>query len=293
VAQVPATERLGVGRPGRWASRALLVLGGVAVGTAAAWAVSTATAASSEKSATGATVTVTPVADATGAILRERTHGVAQFIGDAGGDVADRATKLDDLANSAVIHPVERPLGAAQDARRVLNSLALSADGPDFGKKVWDLLSRHGRDNLIPLHPVPHSPVENGATPEASDAVYGAVPNAGPAAGELRGAAEVPLASRLARGADVARSHNRTTWHSGQGDFSTPFRPAGVPTAPLPASAVPGAPGFAPGGHFDGPTSGVAVWFSAAHDNAKGGTVRSCRRYMPLTPGAQPGVTPD
>jgi hypothetical protein len=358
VAQVPATERQGVVRPGRWASRALLVLGGVAVGTAAAWAVSTATAASSEKSATGATATVTPVADATGAGLREGTHGVAQFIGDAGGaasaawhdvicqegatsrsrpsnesgkrrpvsagcgahdqigdpvhqhgthrainqDVADPLTNaVDDLADSAVIHPVERTLGTverivwkARDVRRVLkDSLAPSADGPDFGKKVWDLLSRGGKGSLIPLHPVPHSPGENGATPEAPDAVHGAVPNAGPAAVELSGAAEVRLDSRLARGADVTRSHNRTTRHSGQGDFPTPFRPAGVPTAPLPAPAVPGAPGFAPGGHFDGSTSGVAVWFSAAHDNAKGGTVRAGRRYMPLTPGSQPGVTPD
>jgi hypothetical protein len=359
VAQEPATERQGVVRPGRWASRALLVLGGVAAGTAAAWAVSTATAsaAATEGPATGIAATITRVTDATGASLREGTHGVAQFVGDASGaasaawhdaacqqeatswslrsnesgkprpvsagcgardqiggpvrqhgthrainkDVSDRVTKSGgDLADSAVIHPVGRTLGAVehiaqkpQHAWQVLeDTLMPSADGQDFGKTVWDLLSQGGKGSLVPLLAVPASPVENGVTPWAPDGVHDGAPNAGPSAVELPGDAEAQLASRLARSADVTGSNSRSTRHGGQDDFSTPFWPGGVPIAPL-SAPVSGAPTSAPGGHFDGPTFGVPAWFSAAHDNAKAGTVRAGVRYMPLTPGSQPGVTPD
>lgn len=344
-----AVERQGVVRPVRWLSRALLVLGGVAAGTTAAWAVSSASASadSLEGPAAGETVSVTPLTDATTAGLRDATHAAAQFTGDTSGAVAaawhDASCQQDatswtlpagcsgrdeiggpprehgthqvidqdvsdgvqgvvgELADNAAIHPVERTLGAVehiatkpQDAPQVIqDSLTPS---PELGKKVWDLLNQNGSGGLLPLPALPIFPVQPGTSPEVPQELREAVDNAGPANVELPGVAEAQRASRLAS-ESAALSQNtlsqNTSLHSDQGGFPTPSAPAGLPIAPLSAPTVPGAPGSAPGGHFEGPAYGVPAWYAAAHNNAKAGTLRVGVRYMPLTPGSQPGVTPD
>jgi hypothetical protein len=340
VAHESAAERQGVVRPVRWLSRALLVLGGVAAGTAAAWAVSGASASadSLESPAAGEIASVTPVTDATTAGLSGATHAAARFAGDTSGvaaaawhgaacpqgatswsvpagcsardeiggplrehgshrDVSDRVhDAVSDLADNAVVHPVERTLGAVehivtkpQDAPQVIkDSLTPS---PELGKKVWDLLNQDGTGGLLPTLPsLPLFPVQPGTNPEIPQDLRDAVDYAVPATVELPGAAEAQRASRLA--SESAALSRNTSLHSDQGGFPTPSAPAGLPIAPLSAPTVPGG-GSAPGGHFEGPTYGVPAWYAAAHNNAKAGTLRAGVRYMPLTPGSQPGVTPD
>ncbi|WP_033291415.1 hypothetical protein [Amycolatopsis jejuensis] len=77
-----ALERRGATRFGRLASRALFVVGGALAATAAAWAVSSATASADTGTSTGS---VTPVTDATVAGLGDVTDGVSRFAGDVAG----------------------------------------------------------------------------------------------------------------------------------------------------------------------------------------------------------------
>jgi hypothetical protein len=337
-------------------SRALLVLGGVAAGTAAAWAVSgdTASAAAMGEPA-GSSNSVT---DTTVAGHGDAAQAVAQFVGDVSGvaaaawhgaacqqdatswsvpssesalrplspgctardqiggplrqlgshpaidqNVSDRLhSAVSDLADTALSHPVERTLSAMdhiatkpQDAPQVITDSLTSS--PDLGKKVWDLLNQHGQngtDGLFPL-PVfanlPGLPAAPGTSPETPQDPRDAVHNAGQTSVELPEPAEAQYASRLAHSADVAGT-NSISPHSDQG-VPTPFAPVGSPVAPLSAPTAPGAPGSAPGGHFDGQAYGVPAWQAAAHNNAMTGKLPVSVRYMPLTPGSQPGVTPD
>jgi hypothetical protein len=342
----PTTERQGVVRPVRWASRLLLVLGGVAAGTAAAWAVSgaTASAAPSDDAVSDATATVTPVTDATAANLRGITRGTAELVGDASGaasaaasnaacqqgatswslpaseskrpaapagcrehgthrvidrDVSDRVSNaVGNFADNAVVAPVERTLGAVEhvankpeDAPKVIEDSLKPSDNADFGKDLWDLLHKNDGEGLLQLPGLPGFPVGDGVLPETPEVVPdAATPLTGPATIELPGAAEA-AASRLARSAGLAETNNTSLHSDDRGDFPAPFAPIGMPFAPLSAPTVPG--GSAPGGHLDGPAYGVPVWSSATYYDAKTGTLRVGVRYMPLTPGSQPGVTPD
>jgi hypothetical protein len=324
------------------------VLGGVVAGTAAAWAVSgaTASAAPSGDAVSDTTATVTPVTDATAANLRGITRGTAELVGDASGaasaaasnaacqqgatswsvpsseskhpvapagcrehgthrvidrDVSDRVSNaVGNFADSAVVTPVARTLGAVEhiankpeDAPKVIQDTLKPSDSQDLGKDLWDLLDqKNGQGGLLELPDLPGLPVEHGVLPETPDAVRDAeTPKTGPAAIELPGAAEA-FASRLARSAGLTETNHKTSLHSDDhGDFPAPFAPAGLPIAPLSAPTVPG--GTAPGGHLDGPAYGVPAWYSAGCYDAKTGTLRVGVRYMPLTPGSQPGVTPD
>jgi hypothetical protein len=338
------TERQGAARLVRWASRALLVVSGVAVGTAAAWAVSAATASAAPVDEPAAP-SVTPITDATAANLRGITRSTAELVGDTSGaasaamsnvacqqeatswsipssesarpaapagcrehgthrvidrDVSDRVSDaVGNFADTAVVAPVERTLGAVEhiatkpeDAPKVIQDTLKPSDSPDFGKDLWDLLNKqNGQGGLLQLPAFPGLPVEHGVLPENPEAVGDAeTPKTGPAAIELPGAAEA-YASRLARSAGLTET-NKTSLHSDDhGDFPAPFAPAGLPIAPLSAPTVPG--GTGPGGHLDGPAYGIPVWSSAGYYDAKTGTLRVGVRHMPLTPGSQPGVTPD
>jgi hypothetical protein len=345
VAHDPMTERQGAARLVRWASRALLVVSGVAAGTAAAWAVSSATA-SAAPVVEPAAPSITPVTDATAANLRDMTRGTAEFVGDASGaasaamsnaacqqaatswslpssesgrptapagcrehgthrvidrDVSEKVRDtVDTFAGKAVVAPVERTLGAVEhiaakpeDAPKVIEDSLKPADNADFGKDLWHFLHQNdGEGGLLQLPVFPGSPVEHGVLPETTEVVRdAAMPLTGPATVELPGAAEA-AASRLARGAGLTETTHHTSLHSDdQGGFPAPFAPIGMPIAPLSAPTVPG--GSAPGGHLDGPAYGIPAWSSAGYYDAKTGTLRVGVRHMPLTPGSQPGVTPD
>lgn len=332
MAHDPMTERQGAARLVRWASRALLVVSGVAAGTAAAWAVSSASASAAPIEEPAAP-SITPITDATASNLRDVTRGTAELIGNTSGAasaamtnaacqqeatswslpagesertagcrehgthrVIDREVSekvrdaVDNFADKAVVAPVERTLGAVE------HIVVKPEDAP---KVIEDSLKALDKNNgeggllhLPALPGLPGSPVEHGVLPETPEAVRdAATPLTGPATIELPGAAEA-AASRLARSAGLAETTNQTSLNSDdQGDFPAPFAPIGMPIAPLSAPTVPG--GSAPGGHLDGPAYGVPAWSSAGYYDAKTGTLRVGVRHMPLTPGSQPGVTPD
>jgi hypothetical protein len=360
VTQASANERQGgdreSGRTGRWISRALLVLGGIAAGTVAAWAVSGASASAATIStdavttaATGSTVDATPVTDATVSGLNDVTHGVSGLAGDTAGavsaalrdtachqdattwsaaeqlhplpawcaqldrdevggplrthgkhrsvsdalsqDVAGRVSDaVDNFTDTAVTHPVKTTLGAVerivtkpQDVGQVLGeTFAPSAnDGQGLGQKVWDWLNPANGSGTLP----------GDGSGKAGAPVQGTTP----AADSTSVPPSVTLAS-LAPGAgrSAARTESSTLDGStgGHHDFPAPYAPVQFPTAPLSTPSAPGG-GSASGGHFDGSTFGVPAWSSAAFGNALAGIVRAGVRYMPLTPGSQPGVTPD
>jgi hypothetical protein len=323
VAHDPMTERQGAARLVRWASRALLVVSGVAAGTAAAWAVSSATASAAPVEEPVAP-SITPITDATASNLRDVTRGTAEFIGDATGaasaamanascqqeatswslpcrehgthrvidsDVSEKVRdSVDKFAEKAVVAPVERTLGAVE------HIIVKPEDAPKVIEDSLKALDKNAGEggllHLPALPGLPGSPVEHGVLPETPEAVRAAAtPLTGPATIELPGAAEA-AASRLARSAGLAETNNQTSLNSDdQGDFPAPFAPIGMPIAPLSAPTVPG--GSAPGGHLDGPAYGVPAWSSAGYYDAKTGTLRVGVRHMPLTPGSQPGVTPD
>jgi hypothetical protein len=358
VAHESATERRGVVRARRWATRALLVLGGVAAGTAAAWAISGASASAapvvSSKAVAGTDAGFTPVTDATATRLNDFTSGASHVVGDATGassvtwrdavcpqdaatwsnpsreselthsvsaqcaqgardqiggplrkhgahrsidqDVADRVSdSVDGIAQDSLVQPAQRTFGAVehiarkpQEAGQVIKaSLAPSPDARDFGRNVWDFLS-NGKGALIQL---PVLPIKRGVGPGTPGAGHDDMAQAAPAV-QAPATAEAQFASRAEQGADMARTAVKNSPHGNQGDLPTLFAPAGLPLAPLTAPTVPGG-GSAPGGHFDGPTFGIPAWSSASLDNAKAGSVLAGVRYMPLTPGSQPGVTPD
>jgi hypothetical protein len=230
-----------------------------------------------------------------------REHGTHRVIDR---DVSEKVRDtVDKFADNAVVAPVERTLGAVEhivvkpeDAPKVVEESLKPSDNADFGKDLWNLLHKNdGQGGLLDLPAFPglgQGPVEHGVLPETPEAVRdAATPLTGPATVELPGAAEA-AASRLARSAGLTETNNQTSLNSDdQGDFPAPFAPIGMPIAPLSAPTVPG--GSAPGGHLDGPAYGVPAWSSAGYYDAKTGTLRVGVRHMPLTPGSQPGVTPD
>jgi hypothetical protein len=213
-------------------------------------------------------------------------------------EVSERVSdSVTDLAENAVIKPVAGTLGAfehiarkPEDTREVLEqTMTPSPEAKEFGKKVWDLLDPNSTGDLIPLPQLPGTlPVEPGKQ--------------APAAGQLTETAEAtaaPLTSNFKTALSASGSGQRTALSdrgangSSQDDHRDfPFDPAQLPFAPMSIPTVPGG-GSAPGGHFDGLTSGVPAWTVSAVDNAVAGNVRAGVRFMPLTPGSQPGVTPD
>lgn len=362
--QASANERQGEdrtsGRAGRWLSRALLVLGGIAAGTVAAWAVSGTSASAATlgadavtTAATGTTVDATPVTDATVASLNGVTHGVSGLAGDTAGavtatlsdtachqaattwsaagaaeqqlhplpawcaqlnreevggplrthgthrsvsealgqDVAGRVSDaVDNFTDTAVTSPVKTTLGAVerivtkpQDVGRVLGETFAPAasDGQGLGQKVWDFLNPTSGSGTLPGDGSGKSgaPVQ-GVTPADSTSVP---------ATATKAASFAPGAGRSAAPNEPSTLDGSTGGHH---DLPAPFAPVQFPIAPLSTPLVPGG-GSAPGGHFDGSNFGIPAWSAAAFGNALAGIVRVGVRYMPLTPGSQPGVTPD
>jgi hypothetical protein len=354
VAHGSVTERRGVVHAHRWASRALLVLGGAAAGTAAAWAISAASASAapvvSGEPAAGRDTTLTPLTDIVsvddvtrdasklvgaasaawrGAVCRqddatwsippgnaEQAHVVPAWCaqGDRdriGGpirehgahhsvdrDVADHVTDVvEHFAPDSVIEPVQHTLAAVEEIARkpqdagqlIENALVPASAARDLNKGVWKLLNPGAKGALIRL---PSLLTEDGDGP-ASVAVGGEAAKAYAAADrQTSTSAEAQLTSNAGRGADVADKTVDYPPLGDRGGFANLFAPAGLPAAPFTGSTVPGG-GSAASGHFDGPSSGAPAQTSVSPDNANAGSVRVRVRRMPLTPGAQPGVTAD
>ncbi|MFD5243142.1 hypothetical protein ACFWIW_01285 [Amycolatopsis sp. NPDC058340] len=328
-------ERRGAVRFGRLASRALFVLGGAVAGSAAAWAVSGASAAADIAPVVSAPETsVTPVTDATAAGLADVSGGASKFAGDVAGAMcgeahqdattwsmpgengsasakhhcgdlrADRhevstrvSDAVTDFADNSVVTPVKRTLGAVehivrkpQDTRQVLDETF--APSPDFGRKVWDLLDPNGHGDLVPEIPVGGSPVDPespldtiGAGEQVTDFAQLATTQF-PAASETL----LPMPAFVQQHGAFDQVEDAPARDGHRGDFPRPITPAPLPAAPS-FPTVPG--GSAPGGHLDGMTHGVPAWVAAAVERSLTGYALAGTRYMPLTPGSQPGVTPD
>ncbi|MER6664764.1 hypothetical protein ABT256_09445 [Amycolatopsis japonica] len=328
-------ERRGAVRFGRLASRALFVLGGAVAGSAAAWAVSGASASADVAPVVSAPETsVTPVTDATAAGLTDVSGGASKFAGDVAGAMCGEAHQdattwsmpgengsapakrhcgdiradqhevstrvsdaVTDFADTSVVTPVKRTLGAVehivrkpQDTRQVLDETF--APSPDFGRDVWHLLDPNGHGDLVPELPVGESPVNPdspldtiGAGEQVTDFAQLATTQF-PASSET--VLPMPAFAQSHDAFDQVEDAPARDGH--RGDFPRPITPAPLPAAPS-FPTVPG--GSAPGGHLDGLTHGVPAWVAAAVERSLTGYALAGTRYMPLTPGSQPGVTPD
>ncbi|RSN36831.1 hypothetical protein DMC61_01735 [Amycolatopsis sp. WAC 04169] len=328
-------ERRGAVRFGRLASRALFVLGGAVAGSAAAWAVSGASASADIAPVVSAPETsVTPVTDATAAGLTDVSGGASKFAGDVAGAMcgeahqdattwsmpgenasapakrhcgdlrADRhevstrvSDAVTDFADNSVVTPVKRTLGAVehivrkpQDTRQVLDETF--APSPDFGRDVWDLLDPNGHGTLVPELPVGDSPVNPGSPLDTAGAGEQVTDFAQLATTQFPASAEtvLPMPAFVQSHDAFDQVEDVPSRDGHRGDLPRPITPAPLPAAPS-FPTVPG--GSAPGGHLDGLTHGVPAWVAAAVERSLTGYALAGTRYMPLTPGSQPGVTPD
>ena len=221
---------------------------------------------------------------------------------EAAGRVSDAVT---DLGQDAVLQPVRRTLGAAEhiarkpeDTRQVIEqAVTPSPETQDFGRKVLDLLEPGHTGNLVALPALPVSPVEPGAPDSAATGITGdPAQNLGAAAVSttdavramfpLAGLARTDVPADSSGAASHERHHNLPSAPFSPGPGQLPMAPPSIPTAP-------GGGSTAPGGHLDVLNFGVPSWVTAAVDSAVAGSTRAGVRHTPLSPGNQPGVTPD
>jgi hypothetical protein len=138
VNQVAATKRAGAKRAARWAARAFLVVGGTLAGTAAAWAVSSASAAAETveipefgaapvEDAPNHESDLTPVTDATFASADDLTSGGSRLVGDTV-DAAAHSWQHSELSGAAEVPTL--PGGADADGieRRVADKVTAAVD---------------------------------------------------------------------------------------------------------------------------------------------------------------------
>ncbi|MFD2417978.1 hypothetical protein [Amycolatopsis pigmentata] len=275
-----ATGR-GTARTRRWLTRALFVAGGAIAGTAAAWAISTASAsATTELSCShltgAASDVVRPGSDDRGGGER---RAVADDVRDTVGAVADR-----ELAHPApnAASPLDLLTDPPRQTPRVIDNALRPAPA------LVELL----RPASGPLLQVPALPsleprpgTDTGVTPSGAR-----TPLAAPEGqvGSVRSAPTAVEPQENQGDRIIARTGHHTAGHSLRGP--APLTPPHAPPAP-PALPLPG--GSATNAHVDGPVFGVpapASVFPAA-DGPQG--VRFGLRRMPVEPGTQPGVTPD
>ncbi|SDX31142.1 hypothetical protein SAMN05421504_102994 [Amycolatopsis xylanica] len=207
--------------------------------------------------------------------------------------VSDAVT---DLASDAVVHPVSRTLGAfehivrkPEDAQQVLGETLQPADGGELGQRVWDLLNHNDATDVV-------LPSITSLLPERDDLPTAAAPATTEAPALQLVTVVIPDSAKSAFSAAFGATSEESTdvqsdSRDDQSGSKLPFPLDRLPIAPS-APTAPGG-GTAPGGHCDGPAFGFIPGASAALINASVSNALTGVRYMPLTPGSQPGVTPD
>ncbi|NKQ53257.1 hypothetical protein HFP15_10215 [Amycolatopsis sp. K13G38] len=309
----------------RWLVRALFVIAGALAGTAAAWAISTATASADtafpaqpqqeQDQAAPAGDQLTPTTDAIMGTSDDLVLGASNLAGDTSaaavrvatsgfsadsadqrhqqvaGDVSDA---VHEFANTAVLSPAQRVLGTAehisrqpQDAPRVIgNALTPPQDFLNFLRPACG-------DKLLKLPALPGT--HNGTTDQhqPADLAHADAPStaAAPApAGPLGPFTDAVQAQHAdAKYGDWQRDRDKHLRGDESGQL--PYSPNRGPIAPAGLPLVPG--GAATGGHVDGPLLGVPAGALTLVDTHGERAVRFGVRHTPVQPGAQPGVTPD
>lgn len=314
--QQNAAAQRGTARAGRWLARALLVVGGAVAGTAAAWAITTASASAETAPPAlpqdGITVQqdeqATPVTDAVLGGSDDVLLGSAQFAGDAAGAAARYGTgaqspdsiargqqaaddvtgAVHEFGRTAVVHPAHRILGSAEQITRE----------PQDAPRVIGQALTPPQDFLNFLHPSRSGLVKLPALTGSHSGAKGA-PAAPPV--ELAPVAPAPagpmgpIAAALPSGHAAAahpdlRDDSGARRHGAQSD-RFPFAPTRGPLVPSGVPFVPG--GSVAGGHVDGPLLGVPANALTVVDAHGLRAVRFGIRHTPVQPGSQPGVTPD
>ncbi|TVT13331.1 hypothetical protein FNH05_37700, partial [Amycolatopsis rhizosphaerae] len=256
--QQNAAKRRGTARAARWLSRALLAVGGAVAGTAAAWAIGSATASADTalpSQDSSATVSVTPVTDATVGVGDDVVGGLSGLVGQAAttrfdtpdltatmtrGDqqVARQITgAVHDFTRQAVLHPAERILGALeqisrqpQDTPRVLGEALTPPPG------LFDFLRPPA--GLITLPGLPLGQVTGDRTTVAGTEP-GADPAEAPSEAGVPASAVVPAAAGHADPADTAYlayppaiGYDQQERHHGERSAQVPPAPKRAPMAP-------------------------------------------------------------
>ncbi|RJQ88846.1 hypothetical protein [Amycolatopsis panacis] len=219
-------------------------------------------------------------------------------------EVADRVSAaVAEFGERAVLRPVQRGLGSLEhivrkpeDTKQVLTEVTKpSPEAREFGRTLIALLDPGHASKLVELPALPvlpsAHPVET--LPAAAPAVADETPSA--TAMSISDVLQSIFASADAPRKDIPSG--RTGVRSSNQHHSdlpgAPFGPVQLPIAPLSVPSMPGGGSTAPGGHLDGLNLGVPQWVTAAADSAVAGMSRVGVRHVSITPGEQPGVTPD
>ncbi|GAB3574036.1 hypothetical protein GCM10027445_34290 [Amycolatopsis endophytica] len=314
--QAHAAMSRGTASAVRWLVRALLVLAGAVLGTAAAWLLGDATASATQLAPAPVETpqdgdVATPITDRVIGATDDLTWGASDLVGNATATVleygmdggpadpargqtaaADMRQTVHSFTRDAVLRPVERTLGTAehigrkpQDAPQVIRQALTPPQTVPAIQKVWDILRPSGK-GLIKLPALGDEADGQVAAPPApqtppvavADAVMGPVAKA------------VPQTAQ--RGHHEVTSHNGDgAQHDGAQRDEFPYPPLRGPLAPAGVPLVPG--GAAAGGHIDGLLFGVPAGGPAVRGSDDRTAVRFAFRHTPVQPGEQPGVTPD
>ncbi|MDQ0378258.1 hypothetical protein [Amycolatopsis thermophila] len=299
----------------RWLVRALLVIAGAVLGTAAAWLIGDATASAAQLAPAPADVQTgdddaTPFTDRVVAASDDLTWGASDLVGNAtatalkygmaGGPAdpargeeaaADMRQTVHSFTRDAVLHPVERTLGTAehisrkpQDAPQVIGQALAPQQGVTGIKKVWEFLHPSGK-SLIKLPGLTGDSADQPAALPAPQAPPVALAVVGPVAKATAGGVRHDAAGVSPSGKGGDSRHGDQ--HGG-----SPYSPLHGPLAPVGVPALPGG-ATTTGGHIDGLLFGVPAGGPAVRGTDDRTAVRFAFRHTPVQPGEQPGVTPD
>jgi hypothetical protein len=302
VTRVNLATRQGTACAGRWLSRALIVFGGAAAGTALAWAISASTASADQ---------LTPVTDTAAMATRQ----LSQVVPDVVGHTVDRSARLAtpghrdgdrehhhrldsevrhavrDLARDTVLDPAENLLGSIARITGQRPEIPRVIDTALAPPKDLLGLLRSGSGQLVKLPAVQLGDQRESGGQRENDTVSLDPAESQPAATavSMASVAPVPFTPVSVIPHNASRIH-----HEGRPGVLPVSLPNPAPQAPPAPAGLPLIPGgTTAGGHGDGPLFGVPVstQFAAAADAPR--AIRFGVRHLPVQPGSQPGVTPD